>query len=251
MSQPEPVSASPSATASESSVESRLGVVFHNRALLDLALVHGSHINESQDLPTASNERLEFLGDAVLGMVIAEALYRQLPEVGEGILTSTRSALVRRETLAAVARDLGLGAFLRFGRGEASSGGRYKDRNLANALEAVVAAIYLDQGYEAARVFVLRHLQSRVQEASVHGITSNYKAMLQEYLQSTSRPVPTYRVVSSIGPDHEREFTAEALLNDTILGRGTGRSRKAAEMAAASAALAQLQSKEELNHGQA
>ena len=245
MSQPEPVVPNAHAITCNVQIEARLGVVFHDRALLDLALVHGSHVNESQDLPTASNERLEFLGDAVLGMVIAEALYRQLPEEGEGLLTSTRSALVRRETLAAVARALGLGAFLQFGRGEAASGGRNKDRNLANALEAIVAAVYLDQGYEAARVFVLRHLQSRVQEACLHGASSNHKAMLQEYLQSIGQPIPTYRVVSAVGPDHQRTFTAEALLNDTILGRGTGGSRKAAEMAAAGTALAQFHTKEE------
>jgi len=226
-------------------IENRLGVVFRNRALLDLALVHGSRVNEAQDIRTASNERLEFLGDAVLGMVVAEALYHERPDAGEGILTATRSALVRRETLAEVARSLGLGAFLQFGRGEAASGGRDKDRNLADALEAVVAAVYLDQGYDAARAFILRHLQPKLQAAHTHGTTPNYKAMLQEHLQANNQPVPRYRVVSAIGPDHEREFTAEALLHDTILGRGTGRSRKAAETAAACAALEQLHTKEE------
>lgn len=226
-------------------VESRLGVVFRDRTLLDLALVHGSHLNESQDIRTSSNERLEFLGDAILGMVMAEALYRQLPDAEEGMLTATRSTLVRRETLAQVARSIGLGAFLQFGRGEAASGGRHKDRNLADALEAVIAAVYLDQGYEVARSFVLRILQDKIQDARVHGTTTNDKAMLQEHLQSTGQPLPTYRVVSAVGPDHEREFTAEALLSDRILGRGTGRSRKAAEMAAARAALAQLPAKED------
>ncbi len=226
-------------------IESRLGVVFHDRTLLDLALVHGSRINESQQPPTASNERLEFLGDAIIGMVMAEELYRQLPDAGEGILTSTRSALVRRESLAAVARDLGLGTYLRFGRGEAASGGRNRERNLANVFEALVAAIYMDQGYESARAFVLRNLQSKVEDARIRGTISNYKAMLQERLQAASLPAPTYRVVNAIGPDHAKEFTAEALLNDTILGRGEGRTRKAAEMAAACAALVQLRSEEE------
>ena len=226
-------------------IESRIGVVFRNRALLELALVHGSQINESQDVQTASNERLEFLGDAVLGMVVAEALYQEMPDAGEGLLTATRSALVRRETLAEVARDLGLGAYLQLGRGEAASGGREKEKNLADAFEAVVAAVYLDQGYPAARAFVLRHLQPKMQESRAHGTTPNYKAMLQEHLQSKNQPVPRYRVVSAIGPDHEKEFTAEALLHDTILGRGTGRSRKAAETAAASSALAQLRMREE------
>jgi len=242
--QPEAPESGNQADVRRQHIESRLGVVFRNRALLDLALVHGSTINESQDVQTESNERLEFLGDAVLGMAIAEALYQQLPDAEEGVLTSTRSAIVRRETLADAARELGLGAFLQLGRGEAASGGRRKDRNLANALEALIAAVYLDQGYEVARAFVLRHLHDKLQDAEVHGTTSNYKAMLQEHLQSTGQPIPTYRVVSAIGPDHEREFTAEALLNDTILGRGAGRSRKAAEMAAASAALMQIPVKE-------
>jgi len=245
-----PVEAGIDAGVSRLQIESKLGVVFHDRTLLDLALVHGSRLNESQDIQVASNERLEFLGDAILGMVMAEALYRQLPAAEEGVLTATRSALVRRETLAEVARNIGLGAFLQFGRGEAASGGRYKDRNLANALEAVVAAVYLDQGYAVARDFVLRLLHDKLRDAPVHSTTTNYKAMLQEYLQSTGQPVPTYRVVSAVGPDHEREFTAEALLNNRILGQGTGRSRKTAEMAAARAALAKLPAKEDRDHGQ-
>jgi ribonuclease-3 len=225
--------------------ESRLGIVFRNRTLLELALVHGSHVNEAQDVRTESNERLEFLGDAVLDMVVAEALYHERPEAGEGELTATRSALVRRESLAEVARSVGLGAFLRLGRGEASSGGRYKDKNLADALEAVVAAVYLDQGYAIAREFILRHLQPQLEQARANGATPNYKAMLQEYLQSLNQTLPHYRVVSAIGPDHQKEFTAEALLQDTILGSGSGRSRKAAETAAARSALARLQEKED------
>ncbi|MBN1151842.1 MAG: ribonuclease III [Dehalococcoidia bacterium] len=226
-------------------IENRLGVVFRDRSLLELALVHGSHLNESQDAQTQSNERLEFLGDAILGMVIAEALYHEWPEAGEGILTATRSALVRRETLAEVANNLGLGTYLQLGRGEAASGGRHKEKNLADALEAVVAAVYLDQGYPVARGFVLRHLGPKLEEARSRSATSNYKAMLQEYLQSIGEAVPRYRVINAIGPDHQKEFTAEALLHDTILGRGTGRSRKAAETAAARSALARLHTKEE------
>lgn len=226
-------------------IEEGLGVVFHDRSLLELALVHGSHINEAQEAETQSNERLEFLGDAILGMVVAEALYQEWPDAGEGTLTATRSALVRRETLADVASELGLGAHLRMGRGEASSGGRHKEKNLADALEAVVAAVYLDQGYPAARAFVLRHLRPKFEQARVHGTAPNHKAMLQEWLQSTGQPLPRYRVVSAVGPDHQKEFTAEALLHDTILGRGTGHSRKAAETTAARSALERLQTKEE------
>ncbi len=231
--------------ASITQIETRLGIVFRNRALLELALVHGSHVNESQDVRTESNERLEFLGDAVLDMVIAEALYHERPEAGEGELTATRSALVRRESLAEVARSVGLGGFLQLGRGEASSGGRHKDKNLADALEAVVAAVYLDQGYAVAREFILHHLKPQMEQARANGNAPNYKAMLQEYLQSLNQSLPRYRVVSAVGPDHQKEFTAEALLHDTILGSGSGRSRKAAETAAARSALARLQEKED------
>jgi len=226
-------------------IESRLGVVFSNRALLDLALVHGSRINEALGEDLASNERLEFLGDAVIGLVVAEALYRDLPDVGEGTLTAIRASIVRRETLADVARALQLGMYLEMGRGEASSGGREKDRNLADAFEAIVAAVYLDQGYDAARSFLLRHLDARIHAARTSGTIPNYKAMLQEHLQSRDQSLPRYRVVSTVGPDHNREFTAEAILDDTILGRGSGRTRKAAETAAACEALAQLIPKEE------
>lgn len=226
-------------------IESRLGVVFRNRAYLDLAMVHGSKANEAPGTEIVSNERLEFLGDAVIGLVVAEALYRDLPGEGEGTLTSMRASVVRRETLADVARALQLGAYLQMGRGEASSGGRDKDRNLADAFEAIVAAVYLDQGYDVARSFVLRHLHSKIQAARTSGTIPNYKAMLQEYLQSRNQPLPRYRVVATIGPDHDREFTAEALLHDTILGRGNGRTRKAAETAAACEALAQMAPKEE------
>jgi ribonuclease-3 len=226
-------------------LETRLGVAFRDRTLLDLALVHSSQVHETQAARTASNERLEFLGDAILGMVIAEALYHERPDAGEGELTATRSALVRGKTLAGVARSLDLGTFLQFGRGEATSGGRDKDRNLAGALEAVVAAVYLDQGYDTVRAFVLRHLQPALQAAGSHAANPNCKAMLQEYLQANNQPVPRYRVVSVTGPVHEREFTVEALLRDTILGHGTGRSKRAAETAAACAALTQLHKEED------
>jgi ribonuclease III len=226
-------------------IESRLGIVFRDRRLLELALVHGSQVNENRGALTASNERLEFLGDAVLGMVVAEELYHNLPNVEEGALTAARSALVRREALAETARTMGLGAHLRLGRGEAATGGRHKEKNLADALEAVIAAVYLDQGYPAARAFILRILQPKLQDARSRGVTPNYKAMLQERLQSMQQPVPRYRVVSAVGPDHQKEFTVEALVDDTILGRGTGPTRKAAETAAARDALTQSQTKEE------
>lgn len=226
-------------------IELGLGVIFQDLSLLELALVHGSCANESQHEDMQSNERLEFLGDAILGMVVAEALYHEWPDAEEGVLTATRSALVRREALAEVARDIGLGEHMQMGRGEASSGGRYREKNLADAMEAVVAAVYLDQGYPAVRAFVSHHLKPKFEEARLHGTAPNYKARLQEYLQSIGHSLPRYRVVSAVGPDHQKEFTVQALLNDTILGRGTGHSIRAAETDAARSAMAQLQTTEE------
>lgn len=226
-------------------IEEKLGISFRDRSLLSHALIHGSHVNESQGLPTESNERLEFLGDAVIGLIIAEELYRRLPEAAEGTLTSLRSSLVRRQTLATVGRTLRLGDYLLLGKGEAASGGRSRDRNLADTVEAIVGACYLDQGYEPTRTLVLRLFDSHIQEAVTHGTAPNYKAILQEHLQSQGQPVPRYRIVSSTGPDHGKVFTAEVLSHNTPIGSGTGHSRKSAETAAACHALLQLIRKEE------
>ena len=226
-------------------LEHSLGVAFHDRSLLELALLHSSRSNEAPDHPAENNQRLEFLGDAVLGLVIAESLYKQWPGAEEGTLTGARSALVRKESLAGIARELRLGMYLRMGHGEAATGGGRKEKNLADALEAVIAAIYLDQGYTAARTFVLRHLQPEFQSARREGIDQNSKSLLQQLLQASGQPLPRYRLVNAVGPDHDKEFTSEVYIQDTILGCGTGRSRKAAETAAASSALARLQAKEE------
>ena len=224
--------------------ESRLGVVFRNHALLEQALVHGSHINETRASETEGNERMEFLGDAVLGMIIAEELYSSMPTDVEGKLTATRSALVRRETLADTARGLGLGMCLRLGRGEEASGGRDKPKNLADVFEAIIGAVYLDQGYGVARALVLRLLGPRIEAARSHGTAPNCKALLQEYLQAHDEPLPRYRTVEAAGPDHDREFTVEVTVRGHPLATGTGRSKKTAEATAACTALTQLRAKE-------
>jgi len=224
--------------------ESRLGVVMRNRALLEQALTHGSHINETGAAAIEGNERMEFLGDAVLGMVIAEDLYASLAAEEEGKLTATRSALVRRETLADTARGLGLGACLRLGRGEEASGGRDKPKNLADVFEAIIGAVYLDQGYDLARALILRLLGPRIQAARAHGTAPNCKALLQEYLQAHNEPLPRYRMVEAVGPDHDQEFTVEVPVHGCPLATGVGRSKKTAEATAACTALAQLRAKE-------
>lgn len=223
--------------------EIKLGVVFRDRSLLLQALVHGSYINENHGNQSASNERMEFLGDAVLGMVMAEKLYESLPSKAEGTLTGVRASLVRRESLATAARELGLGECILMGHGEEATGGRNKDRNLADAFEAVVGAIYLDQGHAVARAFVLRHLGAQLDSVLLNGSLPNYKALLQECLQARDDPLPRYQLAST-GPDHNKRFTAVVLLHGEAIGEGTGHSKKAAETAAARCALAALRSRE-------
>ncbi len=226
-----------------SKCEIKLGVVFRDRSLLLQALVHGSYINENHGNQSASNERMEFLGDAVLGMVMAEKLYASLPSKAEGTLTGVRASLVRRESLATAARALALGECIVMGHGEEATGGRDKDRNLADAFEAVVGAIYLDQGHPVARAFVLRHLGPQLDSVLLNGSLPNYKALLQECLQARDDPLPRYQLAST-GPDHNKRFTAVVLLHGEAIGEGTGHSKKAAETAAARCALAALHSRE-------
>lgn len=219
-------------------LESILGLKFNNPQLLQQALVHRSYVNERGWAVSDSYERLEFLGDAVLELVISTELYRRLPELSEGELTKSRSALVCRESLAHVASEIGLGNFLSLGKGEESTGGRERDSNLSAVLESVVAAIYLDQGTEAAQSFILRVMKVRLDDASLHRLPlENPKSHLQEYVQGLGHPTPTYRVVSSEGPDHGPVFTVEALVDDTVVGTGQGRRKTDAEGAAARDAL--------------
>ncbi|MBI2829886.1 MAG: ribonuclease III [Chloroflexi bacterium] len=219
-----------------SALQKSLGVTFRDLSLLEQALVHSSYLNEYPGLGLVSNERLEFLGDAVLGLVIAEKLYRDFPEYSEGEMTRLRSALVRRETLASVARDIRLGNHLYMGKGEESGGGRNKPRNLAGALEALIAAIYLEQGFEMAQEIVLRLFDGEIEKVT-RGEAINYKSQLQELVQAQGQPSPTYHVVEAAGPDHARKFTVEVRVGERVLGRGSGKSKKAAETEAARAAL--------------
>ena len=217
-----------------------LGVSFNNPLLLKEALVHGSYINEFPNLAPATNERLEFLGDAVLGLVVAAKLYTDFSPLNEGEMTKLRAVLVRGNTLARVARGIGLGEYLLMGRGEEATGGRTKPANLAGALEAVIGAIFLDQGYGAAGDFVLRLLDSELEKAVSQGIATSSKSKLQELLQAREQQAPTYHVIEATGPAHERWFTVEVRLGDTVLGEGAGKSKKIAETDAAHAILRKL-----------
>ena len=221
-------------------LEQILGVSFNESSLLEQALVHSSYINENPGFAPASNERLEFLGDAVLGLVVAEKLYQDLPHLTEGEMTKLRAALVRRDTLARMARAIGLGDHLYLGKGEEASGGRRKPANLAAALEAVIAAIFLDQGSSTTRDFILRLLDAELEKVASWGAGVDYKSELQELIQAKEQQTPNYRVVEAMGPDHDKRFTVEVRLGDTVLGRGSGKSKKMAETEAARSALEQL-----------
>ncbi len=217
-----------------------LGVNFRNRSLLEQAVIHSSYVNENLELVSSHNERLEFLGNAVLGFIVAEKLYQEFPDITEGEMTKLRAALVRRDTLARVARAVELGDFLYMGKGEEASGGRTKTPNLAGTLEAMIGAIYLDRGLATARDAVLKLLGKELSRVSRYGAGVDYKSRLQELIQSRNQSTPAYRLVAQTGPDHDRRFTVEVMTGDVILGRGTGKSKKLAETEAARLALDRL-----------
>ena len=217
-----------------------LSVTFNKPSLLEQALVHSSYVNENPAFVSGHNERLEFLGDAVLGFIVAEKLYQDFPDLSEGEMTKLRSVLVRRETLARVAKAVRLGDFLYLGKGEEASGGRGKTANLAGALEAVIAATFLDQGVATTRNFVLRLLNEELARVVSQGMIVDYKSRLQELMQSRYQSTPVYRLVEEVGPDHDKRFTVEVLTGDTALGQGTGKNKKSAETEAARLALERL-----------
>ncbi len=217
-----------------------LGVTFNNSSLLEQAVVHSSYINENPVFASSHNERLEFLGDAILGFIVAEKLYQDFPDISEGEMTKLRSALVRRDTLARVARAVRLGDFLYLGKGEEASGGRGKTANLAGALEAVIAATFLDQGAATTGNLVLRLLGEELAKVVSQGVGVDYKSQLQELTQSRRQLTPTYRLVKAVGPDHDKRFIVEVMAGDMVLGKGAGKSKKLAETEAARSALERL-----------
>ena len=217
-----------------------LGISFRQVSLLEQAFVHRSYLNENPDFDLSDNERLEFLGDAILNFIVAERLYKEFPKLPEGNLTEIRASLVCRDTLAEVASSLRLGDWLLLGQGEEASGGRMKQSNLANAMEALIGAIYLDRGLATARKFILRQLKPELKKIKAGKMTPNYKALVQELIQGQKKPAPVYNLVEAAGPDHNKEFTAEILVEGEVLGRGTGKSKKAAESQAARAAWEKL-----------
>ena len=222
-------------------LEQKLGYQFRDRALLSEALNHSSYANEHRALGEQSNERLEFLGDSVLGFVTAEFLFELHRDLPEGDLTRQRAALVCEQSLYEVAKMLDLGKYLKLGKGEDAGGGRTRPSILADATEAVFAAVYLDGGIEAASALIHRVLLDKEGEHAEE-LMQDYKTALQELVQRKSGQALSYRMVGESGPDHNKTFTAEVWLNGEGVGTGSGHSTKEAEQAAARAAIRRLKS---------
>ena len=219
------------------SLEKKLGYTFRDRSLLSEALNHSSYANEHRSAEVSSNERLEFLGDSVLGFVTAEFLFKTYGKLPEGDLTRIRAALVCEQSLYEVAKFLGLGQYLKLGKGEEAGGGRQRQSILADATEAVFAAVYLDGGMERVRGLICRVLLSRAPAAEER---RDYKTTLQEIVQRRSGQVLTYHMVDESGPDHNKTFLFQVRLNGAPVGQGRGHSKKEAEQAAARDALEKL-----------
>ena len=217
-------------------LEERIGYQFRNPLLLQEALTHPSVGHETKR-DHLDNQRLEFLGDAVLQLVMTERLFRHFDEEAEGRLTKLRSRLVSRETLRTYALALDLGSYLTMGRGEDASGGRERTSTLGDAFEALIGAIYMDSGLETARTFILEQARADLEQIAEEPVDINPKGELQELLQSISLRSPVYEVISQAGPEHEKTFVVEAIWEGLVLGKGSGRNKKQAETAAAEEAL--------------
>jgi len=217
-------------------LQNQLGVTFNDPSLLKQAFVHRSYLNENPDFLLESNERLEFLGDALLGFVVAEDLYCRFSAMNEGEMTKLRSALVRQDSLARVASSLRLGDYLYLGQGEEKGGGRRRPRNLACTLEALIGAIFIDQGLINTRDFILRTFSCCLQQLIEEGL-ADYKSRLQELAQAKRQEKPLYRLVEVKGPDHDKIFLVDVTIGGEILGTGSGKSKQSAEKEAARHAL--------------
>ena len=220
-------------------IERTLNYTFRDKLLLVKALTHSSYANENRGHSCESNERLEFLGDSVLGFVVADALYRRESELPEGRMTRVRAQLVCEDSLRRVATELGLGSYIRLGRGEEHTGGRNRASILADAVEALIAAMFLDGGLEVARAFIERNILSALDKGDWLAFGDG-KTELQELVQRKSGQTLSYELVSESGPDHNKTFRMRVLLNGEPIGSGEGRTKKEAEQSAARAALKEL-----------
>jgi ribonuclease-3 len=214
-------------------------VAFKDRSLLEQAMYHRSFLNEAAE-DVESNERMEFLGDAVLGLVVSERLFRDYPQMTEGQLSQVRAILVRWDALAHAAERIELGDYLVLGKGEEISGGRRRPSNLAGVFEALIGAAYMDQGFRFAQKLVLKLLKPDLDEIAAQGFSADSKSELQHLAQTRWHEIPRYALISSEGPDHAKLFTVEVSVGDQVLGRGQGRNKKQAELNAARQALETL-----------
>jgi len=215
----------------------KIGIKFEDESLLDKAFIHRSYLNEHRKEGIESNERLEFLGDAVLELIATRYLFNKHPGKAEGELTNLRSALVQGRHLAEVSKTMDLGKYLYLSNGEENSGGREKNYILANTLEAVIGAIYLDQGFEKASEFVNKFILSRLDEIIEKNLFADPKSTLQEFVQERFEKTPTYSILSEEGPDHEKEFEAGVYIDEKLISSGKGSSKQKAESSAAENAL--------------
>lgn len=220
-------------------LEEKINYTFRSPALLENALTHSSYANEHREEGISSNERLEFLGDSILGLIVAEHLYRLRPDLPEGDLTRIRAALVCENSLVEVAKRLGVGNYLRLGKGEQAGGGRERPSIQADTVEAILAAVYLDGGIGQVRKII--HAFILEQEIEKTAATRDYKTALQEIVQRETGKTLSYRLIAESGPDHAKLFTMEVQLNGETIGSGQGKSKKEAEQAAAKAAVQKLE----------
>lgn len=217
-------------------LQQKIEIQFNDPELLKQAFIHRSHLNESKE-DKGSNERLEFLGDAVLSFITSQYLYETYPQFPEGTLTNVRSTLVKTKSLGAVAASLGLGELLMLSRGEESSGGRSNESLLADCFEALLGAIFLDRGIADAKKFLMTHLLYKTETILTTKSYIDFKSLLQEITQEKTKTSPVYHVVKSEGPDHNKTFWVEVSTGDTVLGNGVGKSKQEAEQQAAQSAL--------------
>ena len=217
--------------------EKSIGYGFRNKALLNQAFTHKSYANEKSLEHSSDNERLEFLGDSVLGLIISHTLYNECPGDDEGVLTRYKSQLVSGETLGRIAKELNLGEYILLGKGEEASGGRKHVSNLMCAMEAVIGSVFLDGGLKAANVFISRVFGPEIQLVKEGKGLKDYKSMFQQAVLRKFKAIPTYRILSEIGPDHKKHFIVEAVVAGTRYGIGSGPNKKSAEQSSAKEAL--------------
>lgn len=221
--------------------EKEIGLKFKDEELLKRSLTHRSFLNEHDNEELKSNERLEFLGDAVLELVVSEFLFNEYPDRAEGELTSFRAAVVRTDSLAKISKKLGLGEYLLMSKGEEMTGGREKEYLLANTFEAVIGGLYIDQGYEPVKEFLTKHLVPQIATIVKYRLDIDAKTKLQEKTQNVFKKTPVYKVIKEKGPDHDKVFTVVVKINGKVYGEGEGITKQKAEDAAASKALRKLE----------